>query len=456
MGDIQTPAFARAIERTIFGALLGMVVSTGIIRFGLLVSDMPTIVLVGLSGIGATIGAILGLYGPAPADALNNRLDTWHAWLKRIGLRAMLGLLGVAALLGVVTVLTGSYDVLGRVSGTVITTAIAAGLLWGSSTLANRPNTQEAGLLGMAATLAVFLLVVPLIWDVGLRGEEVLSLSLVVGLCTPVLMFFLSVKGGSETWYAARIGFALELGAAMTFLVAAWHVTSWRDARPWWETGWWSTLLAFVAFACLCGLKRLTVNWRWLGVLSALFTWTLIMISTWTQSTPSEKLTYLLASITLTFAHASLVKLAPVKNYQHWLSWITIGTAIAAAVFINLEINLQPGGGLSFLGRTGAASLVIVACGSLALIVISSLNRLSAPRTSEQAPSGELATEFGSVTLTCPRCTNNIETPVGRIVCPACQLQMTLHVDSNQVAAIPQQPNSQQPNSPGHATEESA
>lgn len=428
MNEIQTPAFARAIERMIFGALLGMLATTALIRFILLIIDFPTIVLIGLSAIGVIIGSILGLYSTRPQQTMSGKLDRWHSWLGKIGLKAMLGLLGVAALLGVVTVLTGSYEVLGRVSGTVVATSIAAGFLWGSSVLASRTVTREAGLLGMASTLAVYMLVIPFIWDLGLRGEETLSTSLVIGLCTPVLMFFLTLKAGAETWYASRIGFLLQLLAVGSFLVAAWHGASWRAAEPWWETGWWTTLLAFICFACLCGLKRISLNWRWLGVVACLITWTLIMIQTWAQNPLNEKLIVFVSSIALTFAHASLVRLAPLNRYQHWLSWLTIGSAISASIFINLEINLQPGNGLSLLGRTGAACLVVVACGSLALIVISTLNRFSS--SSKKLEHDGLRAEFGSISLTCPQCKHVIETPIGKIVCPGCQLQMSLRIEA--------------------------
>lgn len=424
---VQTPAWARAVERTLFGSLLGMVGTAAISRLVLLVSDLPTIVLIGLSAIGALIGGLFGLYAIQPAESLNSRLDHWHSWLRRIGLRAMLGLLGIAALLGVVTVLTGSYDVLGRVSGTVIATSIAAGFLWGSSALANRQSTQEAGLLGMASTLAVYLLVVPMIWEWGPRGEEVLSTALVVGLSTPVLMFFLAMKNVTQTWYAARIGFLMQLSAVAVFLVAAWHGTSWRQAEPWWETGWWTTLLAFFVFACLCGLKRIVFDWRWLGVVTSLVAWTLAMVPTWTDTVPDEKLMFFIASLAVTFAHTSFVMLAPLTSYQNWLRWLTVATAIGAMVLTNLEINLEPGGGLSLFGRSGAACLVVVACGSLALIVVATINRLSARH--DTGPS-EYAKEFGNIGVTCPHCECAIEAPIGRIVCPQCGLVMSIRIEA--------------------------
>ena len=80
-------------------------------------------------------------------------------------MKVMLWMLVLAGVIGVATVLTASYDTLGRVAGTVIATAIVAGVLWPLSVLADREKSQPAGLLGMVAALVVYLLVIPLIWE---------------------------------------------------------------------------------------------------------------------------------------------------------------------------------------------------------------------------------------------------------------------------------------------------
>ena len=427
MTEVQTPAFARSIERTIFGGLLGLMSATFVIRFLLLTQDLPTGGLIGISVLGALIGSVLGLYKNSSVSSLGKRVNEWSSWLKSMGLKAMLGLLAIAALIGVVMVLTGSYTMLGRIAGTVIATSIAAGFLWGMSAIADRKSTYEAGLLGMAATLTVYFLGVPIIWGLGVREEEVLYSSFVIGFCTPLAMFFLAVKNVDQVWVAARLGLVLEMGAIAALLTGAWHSGNWQETEAWWMTGLWSTALAFLCFGCLCGLTRLVVDWRWLGVAASLITWAIVMVSTWSYSEPHQQLLTLAVSISLVFAHASLVALAPLKPFQVWLRWLTIATAISACIFVNLEVFLQPGSGLSFFGRAAGASLIVGACGSLALVVLASLNRMSV----KPAPAAPASSTYGQVTLICPRCDESISADAGAIECTKCRLRMTLTIEES-------------------------
>ena len=71
---IPTPPLARAIERDLFGALLGLLTSTLIARLLLLVFELPEVLLAGLLMLGAAGGAFVAHYGsrwqrPSPSPS---------------------------------------------------------------------------------------------------------------------------------------------------------------------------------------------------------------------------------------------------------------------------------------------------------------------------------------------------------------------------------------------------
>ncbi len=428
MREIPTPPVARAIEARIFGALLGMLASTIFVRLILVVSDLPLVVLGGCTLVGALGGVFFTHYGNRNSESMLGRFDAWNSWLRSISMRAMLWLLAIAAAIGVVTVLTANYETLGRIGGTVMLTAVAAGLLWVMSTLADLRVTHAAGLLGMFATAVVYVLVIPMIWDIGTREEEVLTTSLVVGLLSPIAMLFLSLKDFLKTWIAARFGLGVTAICGGLFLIPIWCTGSWSQAEPWWLTGWWTAAYGSLSFAALCGMERLKFNWRWTGMAASFLAWTIVLIGVWSDltSTP-DKLVVLFSSIAIVVAHASLVLLAPLPPGQRWLSWSTIATAMTSAVFVNFEINLEPGGGLSMLGRTAGASAILAACGSLALLIMARLNRPAILQVGAEALSQE---GYQAFSMTCPQCTERIEASLGTFACKNCQLRLTVRAEN--------------------------
>ena len=70
--------------------------------------------------------------------------------LRTTLLRVMLWSLAIAAVTGVVAVLTQSGAVAWRVVGSGLTTAVASGLMLAASRLVDREKSRSAGLLGMA------------------------------------------------------------------------------------------------------------------------------------------------------------------------------------------------------------------------------------------------------------------------------------------------------------------
>ena len=98
--------------------------------------------------IGAWSGVFLSHYSQRSDDALFDTLRSRTPLIRAFSLKVMLWLLGTAAVIGVLTVLTASYEILGRVGGTVLVTAIVAGILWPLSLMVDRPKTSACRLAG--------------------------------------------------------------------------------------------------------------------------------------------------------------------------------------------------------------------------------------------------------------------------------------------------------------------
>ena len=200
---------SRIIERDFFGALLGMLLVVVLARFVLLIMEVSSWVLLAMLAIAAWSGAFLAHYSARSGDVMLDSLRSWTPQLRDICLKAMLWLLGTAAVIGVLTVLTASYDILGRVAGTIITTALAAGFLWPLSIMIDRAKSQAAGLLGAASVIVVYVLVIPLIWELDREEEELAVTSLVIGLAAPAGMCCLRMIHLPNSQLAGRVGVGL-------------------------------------------------------------------------------------------------------------------------------------------------------------------------------------------------------------------------------------------------------
>src|SRR5687767_1373787 len=82
--------------------------------------------------------------------------------LRHVLLRILLWSLGVAAVCGAVAVLMGDVRSVQRVMTTALVTAGASLLLLGTALLVERPLTRVAGLVGMAAIVLEYLLILAL------------------------------------------------------------------------------------------------------------------------------------------------------------------------------------------------------------------------------------------------------------------------------------------------------
>ena len=413
--------WARDCEQLFFGGLIGALASALAARFLVLGFDVPLIVLVAVVGCGALGGVFVTYYGRGK-DVVSERFQFWNDRIRQFSLTVMLWMLALAALIGVLTVLTASYDTLGRLAGTVVTTGIAAGLLWPLSKMADQSKTLAAGLLGMTAVLVVYMMIIPLLWDLDHSDEEMIISAVVIGLTAPFGMTFLVLKNLRPMWIAGRFGMAAWVAVLMLFLIATWVPGSYRQSIPWWETGWAVALYGSLGFASLAGLPRLALSWRWIGVATSFLGWTLAMIAIWGDSQDPGDLIVVITSVAVVFGHTALALLTPLKSGQAWILWGTVAAMVFGAVFLDLEVILDKAGSLSMYGRLAGAGGIVASCGSLALVILASLNRSKAP-----PPKTEFA-EIDSIRLTCPQCGKQQTVPLSRASCEACGLKIHVEV----------------------------
>lgn len=419
---------SRIIERDIFWALVGALLAVVIVRFMLLFFTFNPWVLAALLLIGAWSGVFLAHFNQRSDDAFIQTLRSKTPLIRALSLKVMLWLLGTAAVIGVLTVLTASYEILGRVSGTVLATAIAAGILWPLSLMVDRQRTVLAGLLGMAAVIVVYCLVIPLIWELDTYGEEMFFLSFVIGMTTPLGMAAMLLISFPKTKMAGRLGIIVYLLVIASFCIAIWHPGGWRPQSDWWETGWWLIAYGTLAVVCLMNFSSAWWrDWRWIGVLTSAIAWSLVMIFVWESQgngSPPLKTITLFTSIAVFVAHTNLMRQLPLGPRQLWLR---IGTMVAlaiTAVFLNLELFLAPDRGISLLGRIAGAGGVVASCGTLALLVVARLQRQS-PTTLDGVPVSELK----EIMLFCPGCGKKQTVALGQAECATCGLviQTSVH-----------------------------
>ena len=119
--------------------------------------------------------------------------------LRNVLLRGMLWSLAFAAATGVLAVLFQAGSLVWRVVGTGFTTALACGLMLPVSGMIDREKSRSAGLLGMGAVIAEFLMALALIWEVpqnvfGLSWEVEIGYSmLTLGLAVVMIMCLLQL-----------------------------------------------------------------------------------------------------------------------------------------------------------------------------------------------------------------------------------------------------------------------
>ena len=357
---------------------------------------------------------------------------------RKLLLIVMLAALAASALMGIMAILVTSDQMLARLLGTSIATAVAAGLLLPASLLTDRPKLRAGGLAAMGVILLSWVFVLALIWLDGLGLSSDLywrigaswGFLLLTGIPAAGVLLLQSVRWARV---AVWLFVAMAVYAYLVCLAGAWVPASggflWSSNHL--SENLWGTAMIPYGIGTVCALLMVNFGcgdrryFRFAGLLFGLAAMVIGVIGVWTKSENEfwGRVMGILVTLCILLAHINLLLMARLKPGQSWLMWTTMGCSASAALCMILFLITQPINAIddAMLGRFTIAGSIATACGSLALIVVSALNR----RVDRVAP---VSMELKELALVCPRCGVHQSVPMGESACKACHLQFVIRV----------------------------
>lgn len=358
--------------------------------------------------------------------------------LRKILLRVMIWSLAVAAVLGALAILTSGSDIIWRIAATTGVTAACAAILMAASLLLNKDTGRASGLVGMWATLVAALLTLALIWELddllpSPHTEESTALTLgFLALCTIPAMGFLRARHSPPLRIASIVGVILTVLTFCLFMLPAWflhNVFAIGTADIWYGTASATGLLGLLLVGCLVSiddtkspLGKAALLIRIAGAAAAAVAWVMAVSAIWMKIVESSGLFVALISTACVISLANLALLATLTPGQRWVRIGTIAAAIATAVCVDYIAFTGWNNADEFIFRIGGAAGFVTACGSLALIILSRMNRPIALATREYREAREIV-------LTCPGCRSKQTLPTGDSSCPTCHLRFTIRIE---------------------------
>ncbi len=355
--------------------------------------------------------------------------------LRKRLLHTLLWCLAASAASGVLTVLVPQRDILWRVTAMGFVAVAAIALMIPMSVLADRERFRAAGLFGMFACVAAFVVSSGLIWAGlgGLQMEERFGMTLgLVIFMSPAVVGFLCLRALETGRIAAVVGLVLAAVASAFFVSAIWLVSSTPFDRLMGMlamTGVATFWTGLPASLCLIGLGHDKWYWRWLGVGSAVAALVLWLNGIWTELDGDPAYIVCPMSVAALVAFTNVMLRSKLQNGPRMVVYGTIVAAAATALFIDLHVLTDDGGYGDRFGfeRFTAGAAIVTVSGTLAVIVLTMLNRWAMRKVAYAARTkpgtdGTPGTELKNITLRCPRCTKEQTLPLGEGACAECRL----------------------------------
>jgi hypothetical protein len=350
--------------------------------------------------------------------------------LRKTLFRLMLWSLAIAAVVGALAILVAAKEVVWRIVGTALTTAVASGLLLALSLLFEREKSRSAALLGIAAVLVEFLLAQLLIWDlpdVFADGycEEAIAITMGFIFLTGVpAMFFLRIQHFAQTRVAARVGIVLSAAVFLLAMVPTWKAGVMRDLVFGHES--WDTIAALSAFGiiaviCLVGAGTDRRHWRYIGILASAIGLAIALVAIWRHIHQESALFTTICSVAGVIAYANVAMICPLASNQQWVRWVAIIAGILTAAFVDFDAAFPHSRSSELLQRSAGATGFIAACSTLAMLVLARLNQGVGQRI--------VLADIQEITLICPGCRKKQLLPVGDAQCPTCHLKFHIRID---------------------------
>jgi putative flippase GtrA len=350
--------------------------------------------------------------------------------IRKLLLRLMLLALAFSAVAGAMAMLLGSGDVVGRVIGTGIEAAVAAGVLLLLTLMVDRERPRAAGLAGICGVTLAFILAMAITWDFRLfaRGEAYLPLTLLLTLgATPPVMLALYVLRFERGRYAGFAGLVACAISVALLLISIWGsaflTRSWERDEQWAASGFTVLALGLLATGSVAGMEVQRRWWQFVGVTCAVGSCIWYLLGIWHGlNLQSQALLTALIGLSATIAHANLTGFCLLNGYQRWLRIASIAAVVLTATFVeSMAIANDLHDGDSLVARGAGASALAAACGTLAVVIVSRLNRKVARRTVPE--------NVKQLTLICPWCGRKESLPLGSSACGGCGLKFEIRVE---------------------------
>jgi len=353
--------------------------------------------------------------------------------LRKLLIRVMLWSLGATAVIGSMTVLiVGVSDTYWRLVGTGMATAAAAGLMIPFSTLADKPKSRREGLLGMALIVIEFIGVLGLIWRIfetfgtyRLENKVALTMLFLVLTGLPAILFlrFASLP------VSRIVGIAGDglCGIVFTLLMIGVWSSSFQlfnsVEERWFDSAGALAYLGLFGVVSLAGIgappRRL---WRWIGVGMSLLALSLALYAIWMRIQTQSAIFTCIVSVAALVAFINVCLFVPLTPQQKWLRIVTILAAAACAAMIDMK-DLARDYQFNFpmAENLAAATGIIAACGSMALLVLTKINR-----NLDRVP---VLSEIREMIIICPGCRKKQTLPIGDSTCAGCGLKISIRVE---------------------------
>jgi hypothetical protein len=354
-----------------------------------------------------------------------------NADISRILLRVMLWSLAAAAFGGAATAVLGSTTVLWQLVAMLVLMAVCAGLLLLVARYLLQPD-PAAGLMATAVVLSEFLLGLLIIWDFprlfNSGTDWALQLVFIIfftGAPATLLLKFRRAPGGK---IATMAGLLVCVATFTIWLLAVWLPWSNSDNEKVWEYGLSLMGLGTLAVGCLIGFGTDKRHWRWIGVLCLAVAYARLVWLINVEQSEMEP-TVALISLGALVAYINVILRCPLHRSQELLRHATIVAMALTAVLINVGLwqhdYYHERIAQFTVERMASAAGILAACGTLAIAVLLSINRRTAPPT---RPESHLVAAM-EVAIVCPICHHKQNFGQQGGICAGCGLRVNISVE---------------------------
>ncbi len=344
----------------------------------------------------------------------------------------MLGTLALAAAAGVLAVFI-STEVMGRVAGTAVLTAVVCGLAMPVSRKLDDEKKRSGGLIGLGSLVAAYIVGASAIWiEIVYRGGEIsfrlAMTALVLAVGGLIASMLLDRTRGGIGALAARVGLGANGLAAALLFGSIWSGVGLFQTSNMAEklgmSGLWVLATSAPAVLALIGAGPRDRAWRWLGVLASLAALVMALLGIWVVDSKDPTLFIAVMTVAAVTGYANAAVRLALGDAGVWAKLIAIGSLAATGACLTAMSYLSAGFDQAApdpLVRVTGAGGIVAACSTVGLLILYRLNRRT-PGTSANV------SEIAAVQVVCPHCGAKRAAAVGSSACAACGLGLQIKV----------------------------